>query len=226
MKKKLFIAGDSTAAQKSGEAKPETGWGEKLSCFLSSEIEVRNYAQNGRSTESFITEKRLDQIIKEIGPGDFLLIQFGHNDQKIDTPIGTMPYGDYQENLARFVEVALAKNSFPLLLTSVTRRDNLPDGRLNPKTLGDYPEAMIALGETLAVPVIDVYRLTQDYYGRLGMEETKKLHLHLAAGQHPNYPAGVADNTHFNDYGAHQIARIIAENIRLMEHPLSAYVRC
>lgn len=226
MKKKLFIAGDSTAAQKSGEAKPETGWGEKLSCFLSSDIEVRNYAQNGRSTESFITEKRLDQIAKEIGPGDFLLIQFGHNDQKIDTPIGTMPYDDYQENLSQFVEVALAKNSFPLLLTSVTRRDNLPDGRLNPETLGDYPQAMIALGERLAVPVIDVYRLTQDYYGRLGMEETKKLHLHLAAGQHPNYPAGVADNTHFNDYGAHQIARIIAENIRLMEHPLSAYVRC
>ena len=225
MKKKLFIAGDSTAAQKSGEAKPETGWGEKLSCFLSSEIEVRNYSQNGRSTESFITEKRLDQIIKEIGPGDFLLIQFGHNDQKIDTPIGTMPYGDYQENLARFVEVALAKNSFPLLLTSVTRRDNLPDGRLNPKTLGDYPEAMIALGETLAVPVIDVYRLTQDYYGRLGMEETKKLHLHLAPGQHPNYPAGVADNTHFNDYGAHQIARIIAVAIRETEHPLKRYVR-
>lgn len=226
MKKKLFIAGDSTAAQKSGGAKPETGWGEKFSCFLSSEIEVRNYAQNGRSTESFITEKRLDQIAKEISPGDFMLIQFGHNDQKIDLPIGTMPYEDYQENLAQFVEVALAKNSFPLLLTSVTRRDNLPDGRLNPETLGDYPEAMIALGERLAVPVIDVYRLTQDYYQRLGMEETIKLHLHLTTGQHPNYPAGIADNTHFNDYGAHQIARIIAENIRLMEHPLSAYVRC
>ena len=122
MKKKLFIAGDSTAAQKSGEAKPETGWGEKFSCFLSSEIEVHNYAQNGRSTKSFITEKRLNQIAKEIGPGDFLLIQFGHNDQKIDTPIGTMAYGDYQENLARFVEVARTKNAHPLLLTSVTRR--------------------------------------------------------------------------------------------------------
>lgn len=225
MKKKLFIAGDSTAAQKSGEAKPETGWGEKFSCFLSSEIEVRNYAQNGRSTKSFITEKRLDQIAKEIGPGDFLLIQFGHNDQKIDTPIGTMAYGDYPENLARFVEVARTKNAHPLLLTSVTRRDYLPNGRLNPETLGDYPAAMVALGERLAVPVIDVYRLTQDYYGRLGMDETKKLHLHLAAGKHPNYPAGVTDNTHFNDYGAHQIARIIAENIRLMEHPLRAYVR-
>lgn len=225
MKNKLFIAGDSTAAQKSGEVKPETGWGEKFSYFLSSEIEVRNYAQNGRSTESFITEKRLDQIAKEIGPGDFLLIQFGHNDQKIDLPIGTIPYSDYQENLVRFIEVARAKNAYPLLLTSVTRRDNLPDGQLNPETLGDYPEAMIALGEKLAVPVIDVYRLTQDYYQRLGKEETKKLHLHLAAGQHPNYPAGVADNTHFNDFGAHQIARIIAAAIREAEHPLSEYVR-
>ena len=225
MKKKLFIAGDSTAAQKSGEAKPETGWGEKISCFLSSDIEVRNYAQNGRSTKSFIAEKRLDQISNEIGPGDFLLVQFGHNDQKIDLPIGTMPYGDYQENLARFVEVARAKNAFPVLLTSVTRRDNLPDGRLNPETLGDYPAAMIALGEKLAVPALDVYRLTQDYYEKMGMEETKKLHLHLAAGQHPNYPAGVTDNTHFNDYGAYQIARIIAAAIRETEHPLSEYVR-
>jgi len=225
MKKKLFIAGDSTAAQKSGEAKPETGWGEKISCFLSSDIEVRNYAQNGRSTKSFIAEKRLDQIANEIGPGDFLLVQFGHNDQKIDLPIGTMAFSDYQENLARFVEVARANNAFPVLLTSVTRRDNLPDGRLNPETLGDYPAAMMALGDKLSVPVIDVYRLTQDYYGNLGMEETKKLHLHLADGQHPNYPAGVTDNTHFNDYGAYQIARIIAGAIKETEHPLSGYVR-
>ena len=225
MKKKLFIAGDSTAAQKSGEAKPETGWGEKFSCFLSSEIEVRNYAQNGRSTKSFITEKRLDQIAKEIGPGDFLLVQFGHNDQKIDTPIGAMAYGDYQNNLTRFLEVARTKNAHPLLLTSVTRRDYLPNGRLNPETLGDYPAAMVALGERLAVPVIDVYLLTQDYYGKLDMGETKKLHLHLAAGKHPNYPAGVIDNTHFNDYGAYQIARIIAAAIRETEHPLKRYVR-
>lgn len=225
MRKKLFIAGDSTAAQKSGEAKPETGWGEQISCFLSSDIEVRNFAQNGRSTKSFIAEKRLDQIAKEIEPGDFLLVQFGHNDQKIDTPIGTMPYSDYQENLAQFVKVARAKNAFPVLITSVTRRDFSSDGRLYPHTLEDYPAAMIAFGEKLSVPVLDVYRLTQNYYRELGLEETKKLHLHLAPGQHPNYPAGVADNTHFNDYGAYQIARIIAAAIREAEHPLSEYVR-
>lgn len=225
MKNKLFIAGDSTAAQKSGEAKPETGWGEKISSLLSSEIEVRNYAQNGRSTKSFILEGRLSQIANEIGPGDFLLVQFGHNDQKLDTPIGTRPYGDYQDNLTQFVEVARAKKAYPLLLTSVTRRDYLTDNRLNPKTLGDYPAAMLALGTKLGIPVIDAYRQTQDYYGRLGMEETKKLHLHLEEGQHPNYPAGLSDNTHFNDYGAYRIAQLIAGAIKMAEHPLSGYVR-
>ncbi|HBG32315.1 MAG TPA: rhamnogalacturonan acetylesterase, partial [Acholeplasmataceae bacterium] len=119
---KIFIAGDSTAAIKLEEKRPESGWGEFLADFISPYLEVRNFAQNGRSSKSFIEEGILDQIDKEITKDDYLLIQFGHNDEKKDDPKRyTTAYGTYQENLLKLILTARRHEAIPILITSITR---------------------------------------------------------------------------------------------------------
>lgn len=138
----LFIAGDSTAAQKYADAAPETGWGMALPFFLHKDVTVANHAINGRSTKSFLDEGRLDAILEVIRPGDLLLIQFAHNDQKDTDPTRyTEPWSTYQDNLRRYVSEARERGALPVLATSVERRKFDADGRAL-RTLGDYPAAM------------------------------------------------------------------------------------
>lgn len=221
----LFIAGDSTAAAKAPEKRPESGWGEYLESFFQESLTVCNHAQNGRSTKSFLNEGRLAIIEEALQPGDYLFIQFGHNDQKEDRDRGTAPFGDYQTNLSRYIAAARKKQAQPVLLTSVTRRSYLENGELDAATLGDYPQAMRELAVKEQVPVLDIFSLTQAKYRALTPEKTKKLHLHLAKGSHKNYPDGVEDNTHFNEAGAKRIAALIAQTIALSSLPLKDYLK-
>jgi len=217
----IFIAGDSTAAEKLAEKRPETGWGEKIPLFFNKKIKFSNHAKNGRSTKSFIAEGRLDEIQEKITKNDYLFIQFGHNDQKVDNPErGTKPYDDYLDNLAKFIEVANNHMAHPVLLTPVTRRDYLADGRLNPQTLGEYPQAMIEFAEKQKVPVLDTFTRSQNWLAQFNKDETCKFYLHGKPNQWRNYPEGVVDNTHFSEQGAIEIARIIAEAIRESSLPL------
>lgn len=209
----IFIAGDSTAAKKEADKRPEAGWGEYLETFLVPDYHVSNQAMNGRSTKSFIAEGRLDIIDKAIQPGDFLFIQFGHNDQKIMEDRGTQPDGEYQSYLTQYVEVAKAHGAQAVLLTSVTRRD-FHEGQLNTTTLGAYPAAMRTFAKEQQLPLLDMYQVTQTLYQTLGYEKTRDLHLQLAPGEHVNYPEGVTDNTHFNETGAREIAKLVAAEIK------------
>lgn len=209
----IFIAGDSTAASKEFDKRPEAGWGEYLQEYLLPGYLVSNHAMNGRSTKSFIEEGRLAAIDKELQPGDFLLVQFGHNDQKINEERGTRPDGEYQKYLVEYLKVAQAHDAQVALLTSVTRRD-FQEGQLNTDTLGAYPDAMRQFAKEHQLPLLDLYQVTQDLYQDLGYEETQNWHLHLAFGEHPNYPEGVTDNTHFNERGAQKIAKLVAQEIQ------------
>ncbi|MET7441205.1 rhamnogalacturonan acetylesterase [Streptomyces sp. NPDC005568] len=197
----LFIAGDSTAAQKYADAAPETGWGMALPFFLHRDLAVANHAVNGRSSKSFVDEGRLDAVLAAIRPGDLLLVQFGHNDEKTADPTRyTEPWTTYQDQLRLYVDGARARDARPVLATSVERRRFDADGTALP-THGDYPAAMRALAEEEGVALLDVQALSLALWQRLGPEETKRYF---------NWTATEQDNTHFNPPGAIAVARLVA----------------
>ncbi|MGR4878227.1 rhamnogalacturonan acetylesterase [Streptomyces sp. LARHCF249] len=200
----LYIAGDSTAAQKYAGAAPETGWGMALPFFLHRDVAVANHAVNGRSTKSFIDEGRLDAVLDLIRPGDLLLIQFGHNDQKAADPTRyTEPWTSYQENLCRYVDGARERGALPVLATSVERRRFDADGTAL-RTHGEYPAAMRQVAREEGVTLLDVQELSLALWQELGPETTKAYF---------NWTATEQDNTHFNPPGAIAVARLVAAGL-------------
>ncbi|MFC4698241.1 rhamnogalacturonan acetylesterase [Enterococcus aquimarinus] len=221
----IFIAGDSTAATKAENRRPETGWGEKLATYFDQNLQIENHAMNGRSSKSFIHEQRLETIKNRLAPGDYLFIQFGHNDQKIDESRGTLPYGSYLTYLTQYIEASKEKVACPVLLTPISRRDYLPDGSLNPLTLGEYPQAMKQLAQMHDVIVLDIFAKTQEWLKTYSPEETTKFFLHGKPNEFACYPEGVCDNTHLSDLGAETIAAIIAQAVQESQLPLKHYLR-
>lgn len=200
----VFIAGDSTAAQKYSDAAPETGWGMALPFFLRKGLAVSNHAVNGRSSKSFVDEGRLDVILGAIRPGDFLLIQFAHNDEKAADPLRyTEPWTTYQDYLRLYVEGARSRGARPVLATAVERRRFDAQGNAQPSH-GDYPAAMRALAEEEQVALLDIQALSLALWQSLGVEETKKYF---------NWTATEQDNTHFNPPGAIEVARLVAREL-------------
>ncbi|MEU5889794.1 rhamnogalacturonan acetylesterase [Streptomyces sp. NPDC047461] len=200
----LYIAGDSTAAQKYADAAPETGWGMALPFFLHKDRPVSNHAVNGRSSKSFVDEGRLDLILEAIRPGDFLLIQFAHNDEKTADPTRyTEPWTTYQDYLRLYIDGARARGARPVLATSVERRKFDTAGNAAP-THGDYPASMRALAEEERVALLDIQALSLALWQKLGVEETKTYF---------NWTATEQDNTHFNPPGAIAVARLVAQEL-------------
>ncbi|MFE2943628.1 rhamnogalacturonan acetylesterase [Streptomyces sp. NPDC059255] len=210
----VHIAGDSTAADKYRSAAPESGWGTALPFFLGKHLTVANHAVNGRSSKSFLDEGRLAPVLEALRPGDLLLVQFGHNDEKADDPTRyTEPWTTYQECLRVYVAGAAAAGARAVLLTSVERRRFDTAGNSLP-THGDYPAAMRALAAAERVPLLDLQAMTLALWQRLGVTESKAYFNWLAPGESPNYPDGVSDNTHFRPRGAVAVARLVARALR------------
>ncbi|MEV0177293.1 rhamnogalacturonan acetylesterase [Streptomyces sp. NPDC050803] len=200
----LFIAGDSTAAQKYADAAPETGWGMALPFLLHKDLPVANHAVNGRSSKSFVDEGRLDVILGAIRPGDFLLVQFAHNDEKVTDPARyTEPWTTYQDHLRLYIDGARARGARPVLATAVERRRFDAGGNAQPSH-GDYPAAMRALAAEEDVALLDIQALSLALWQELGVEETKKYF---------NWTATEQDNTHFNPPGAIAVARLVVQEL-------------
>ncbi|UYQ65833.1 rhamnogalacturonan acetylesterase [Streptomyces peucetius] len=200
----LFIAGDSTAAQKYADAAPETGWGMAFPFFLGKALRVDNHAVNGRSSKSFVDEGRLDAVWDRIRPGDVLLVQFGHNDAKSADPTRyTEPWSTYQEHLRRYVEGARARGAVPVLATSVERRRFDAQGSAVP-THGDYPAAMRAVATATGTALLDIQARSIARWQELGPEGTKAYF---------NWTSTEQDNTHFNPPGAIAVARMVTEEL-------------
>lgn len=212
---RIFWAGDSTVKQNDYSTYPQTGIGQEMRFYIKKEIEICNHGENGRSTKSFLEEFRLADIYNQITKDDFLWIQFGHNDAKIEDPKRfTEPWADYQKNLEKFVNVAWNKQAHPVLITPLSRRYFLDETHLEDKIHGDYPEAMKEVGKKLGVPVIDLYSMSREFLEKIGEIESRKYFMHLAPCEHLNYPEGLTDNTHINYEGAVAFAKLVALGLK------------
>lgn len=220
----VFLAGDSTMAHKQENKRPETGWGEQLQKhFDEKRVRVDNHAQNGRSTKSFIAEGRWQALIDKVSAGDYVLVQFGHNDQPKEKATHTPP-DDFRRNLERFVDEVRAKKATPVLLTPVVRRRFDEKGAFY-DTHFEYPDIVRRVAAERKVALIDMHRESEKVLVKYGPEDSRKLFLQLKAGENPNYPQGVEDNTHFSPLGADLMAEIVVDSLRKQKLGLAKYLK-
>lgn len=209
---KLFIAGDSTASIKDVKAYPEHGWGMPFVYFWDSTVTVVNKAKNGRSTSSFQTEGLWKQIMDEAGEGDYVFIQFGHNDEVPTKKTATTPE-QFKNNLKKFVAETREKKAIPVLLTSMARRKFDSTGKIV-GTHDEYMKITRAVAKEENTILFDMDVITQQLYQQFGAENSALLFLRLKPGEHPNHPKGKDDNTHFNEFGARLVAQLVLKEIR------------
>ena len=222
----LRLMGDSTMADKDlSKENPERGWGQRLPSHLDTMVTVCNYAQNGRSTKSFIDRGLWDQVKRDLKPGEYLFIQFGHNDSKKDDPARYAPaFGAYQENLRTFIDYALEKGAKPVLFTPVSRRWFDDEGKLKKDCHGDYPEAVFQVAKEYGIPVIDANAITQAWLESLGDEASRKYYMWVEPGTCPRHPDGLVDNTHTNVAGARKLVELLLPAITEVIPELAGHV--
>lgn len=213
----IFWAGDSTVQYNSIMTYPQTGIGQVFHLFLKPEVKIENHAKNGRSTRDFIDESRLAVIYDRITEGDFLFIQFAHNDEKKENPARyTEPFSDYMINLEKFVNVARNKKAHPVLITPLERRGAfVDDWKLGESTHKDYVEAMKRTAKNLDVPLVDLFSMSRAELERVGAEASKAWYMHIPAGKYPNFPDGLStDNTHLQYAGAVVFGGCVARGLK------------
>lgn len=230
----IFMIGDSTMANKSiSGGNPERGWGMMLPGFFSEEVRVDNHAVNGRSSKSFITEGRWEKVISRVKKGDYVFIQFGHNDEKTDDARHTDPGTTFDANLRRFVNETRAKGGIPVLFNAIVRRNFVKpedvaiakEGNTLFDTHGAYLESPRNVAKEMGVTFIDMNKITHDLVQGLGPVESKKLFMFVEPGKVPAIPKGREDNTHLNIYGARTIAGLTVDVIAKEIPELAKYVR-
>ena len=208
----ILLAGDSTLADKPIPDNPERGWGMVLPSYFNNNVVIENYARNGRSTRSFIDEGRWTNLVSHIQKGDYVIIQFAHNDEKVNTVRYASP-ATYAVNLSRFVMDVRAKGGIPILCTPVMRRKFDAQGHFV-NTHGAYPDSARAVAKRMQVPLFDLSKQTENLLDSLGVEGSKKLFLHIAPGQYKSLPNGRNDDTHSSELGAMTNARFVVDDIK------------
>ena len=216
---RIFLIGDSTMADKPLVDNPEHGWGQMFPMFFNQNVHVLNYAKNGRSTKSFINEGRWKAVYDQLQAGDYVFIQFGHNDAKEDTSRFAPPRPDYKNNLKKFINEAREKHAIPILLTSITRREFDSLANMSARTV-NIPSVMKEVAQEENVPLIDMFEKTKKMVTTLGDEKSKAYY--LAGVQQNEFRSwkGKRDNTHFTRTGAIQMASLVVEGIKELHLPL------
>lgn len=218
----IYLIGDSTIANKEIKAFPETGWGMPFQYFFDSTVLVENHAKNGRSTRTFISENRWSPIEEKLKKGDYVFMQFGHNDEsKEKTDRYTTPE-DYKRNLIKFIKETRTKGATPVLLTPVSRRKFVDGNQQETHTV--YSALVKEVAKVEQVAFIDLDAISLRYYQSLGEENSKLLFLQLEAGEHPNYPEGKVDNTHFSEMGARKIAQLVLNEMKKLNLPITEHI--
>ncbi|NTS40374.1 rhamnogalacturonan acetylesterase [Flavisolibacter sp. BT320] len=218
----VYLIGDSTISIKEVKAYPETGWGMPFARFFDSTVVVDNRAKNGRSTRTFIEEGLWKPVVESLKKGDYVFIQFGHNDEVPTKKSATTPE-QFTANLSRYVTETRARGGLPVLLTPAARRKFTAAGAVE-GTHDAYAALVRAVAKEASVPLIDLDKESQQLVQGFGEEGSKMLFLHLQPGEHPNYPDGKLDDTHFSELGAQKMAQIVLAGIKRLQLPLAAHI--
>jgi lysophospholipase L1-like esterase len=218
----IFLTGNSTVVDQ--EREPWAAWGQMLPVFFNKKVAIANYAESGEAMKSFIAEKRLMKISTQIKKGDYLFIQFGHNDQKPQSSAYLEPFTGYKEYLKIFINEARKHGANPVLITSMNRRSFNENGELI-NTHGDYPEAARQVAKEENVPLIDLHLMSKAFYEALGVENSKKAFVHYPAGSFPGQTEDFKDNSHHSTYGSYQLAKCIVQGIKDNNLDLAKYLK-
>ena len=243
----IFMIGDSTMANKNiTGGNPERGWGMMLPGFFSEDIYIDNHAVNGRSSKSFIDEGRWDKVLSKIKKGDYVFIQFGHNDSKKDSLRHTIPGSTFDDNLRRFVNETRQRGGIPVLFNSIVRRNFVCpqdesiskdtrhdagtteqpiEGDILFDTHGEYLAAPLRVAQELNVPFIDMNKITHELVEGMGPVDSKQLFMWVAPNEVPAFPKGREDNTHLNIHGGRVVARLASKAIAETLPELTPYIR-
>ncbi len=223
---KVYLIGDSTMCTYEPKQFPVTGWGMPFATFFDSAVTIDNRAKGGRSTRTFISENRWKPIADSLHPGDYVFIQFGHNDEAKEPQYADRytPVEDYKKNLIKFITEARSKKAIPVLITPVTRMRFDKDGKMM-ETHVEYSKAMTEVSKQYKTPLIDLDTKSRELLQQFGPDDAKLLFNQLEPGEHPNYPAGIKDNTHFNEFGARKIAELVLAEVRRLNLDLVNYIR-
>lgn len=217
----VFLAGNSTVVDQDNE--PWASWGQMIPRFFDEHVCFANYAESGERADTFIKAGRLKKALTQMKKGDYMFIEFGHNDQKLKGP-GKGAYYYFATNLKYFVDVVREKGGIPVFVTPTQRRSFDEAGKIR-ETHEDYPDAMRWVAQREGVPVIELHDMTRTLYETMGVEASKKAFVHYPAGTYPHQTKDLADNTHFNPYGAYEIAKCVVEGIKELNLPWVQYLR-
>lgn len=221
---RIFMAGDSTMSVKEPRAFPETGWGMPFAFFWDESVQVINLAKNGRSTKSFRKEGLWHQLLEQVQEGDYVFIQFGHNDEAKEKGERYAPPDTFKLNLMQYIHETRSKNAIPVLLSPVSRRKFDREGKAM-ETHAAYTPLVAEVSRETGVHYIDLDTKSRELYQQFGPESSRLLFLQLKPGEHPNYPAGKEDNTHFSELGARLIAQLVWKEIQQQLPALYSHTR-
>ena len=218
----VYLCGNSTVVDQNYE--PWASWGQMITRWFGPEVAISNHAESGLTARTFIGSHRLDKILQTLKVGDYVFVEFGHNDEKEHRP-GDGAWYHYQYQLKIFVDEVRKKGADIVFLTPTQRRVFDKDGKTLLNTHGDFPAAMKEVAQREKVPLIDLNMMTKTFFETLGFEDSKRALVHYPANTFPNQPKDLADNTHFNPYGAYEVAKCVVMGMKDMNHPLIQYLR-
>ncbi|WP_114577002.1 rhamnogalacturonan acetylesterase [Saliphagus sp. LR7] len=218
----VHLIGDSTMAEKEPSERPETGWGTPFADFADDSVTVENHARNGRSTRTFLAEGRWQPVIRDLDEDDYVFVQFGHNDE-VPSKDQYTPEAEFTANLETFVAETRDRGANPVLLTPIARRRF--DGTGDPEdTHREYSNLVREVARARDVPLVDADERSRSLLRELGPQGSNSLYNHLSPGEHPNYPEGVADDTHFSEHGARRVAQLVVDGIDDLDLELASHV--
>ncbi|MBQ9641078.1 MAG: rhamnogalacturonan acetylesterase [Bacteroidaceae bacterium] len=216
----VFLCGNSTVVDQDKE--PWASWGQMFTYWLTDQVAVANYAESGLTASSFYAQNRLKKILSLAKAGDFVFIEFGHNDQK-EKAAGSGAYYNFAHMLKTYVDQIREKGAVPIFVTPTQRRRF--EGNKIVETHGQYPDAMRFVAKDLGVELIELHDMTRTFFEALGVEDSKRSLVHYPAGTFPNQGKAFEDNTHWNPYGAYEISRMIVKGIKELNLPLTKYIK-
>jgi lysophospholipase L1-like esterase len=212
---KVYMIGDSTMCEYEAKRQPLTGWGMPFKYFFDSTVQIDNRARGGRSTRTFLSEGRWQPIADSLQEGDYVLMQFGHNDEAREEKYKDRytPVPDYKTNLVKFINETRAKKAIPVIITPVSRLRFDKQGKQE-ETHTEYTAACYEVAKEYKAALVDLDKKSRNLYNQLGSTDTRLLFMQLEPGENPSYPEGQKDNTHFNEYGARRIAELVLQGLR------------